>query len=375
MERLEDRSLLAMGGVDVLSSGFAPNPVSVHLGDTVEWAWDSDHLSTTSVKGSAEQWDSGVLNQGATFFHTFTHIGAFTYYSTTSGTDNGNGTASGMSGTILVLPPSPLMMLMVTPADFSIPAGTTQQFMAMGMYEDNIMEDLSMDATWESSDPSVATVSSDPGSPGLVSGISPGTTTISVSVDGQTSSTPFTVSAPTPAPTAAPTPVPTPTPPPAATVTTPPTTLRPQSAPSTPTPTPTVTPAPTPTPTPAPVPAVTPPVAVLVTDVEAVQKKRMLTGITVDFSGPVNPSAADNIAMYQLSMAGKNGAFDTRTARAIKLRSAVFDATQNQVTLTLKKPLRPAKAVKLTIQGQPAGSVPIAPANRVITVPVGGVGG
>jgi outer membrane biosynthesis protein TonB len=248
------------------------------------------------------------------------------------------------------------MMLMVTPNDYSTAEGTTVPLMAMGMYEDNVMEDLSMDVTWESSDPSVATVSSAPGSEGLASGIAPGTTTISVSFDGQNASTSLTVMpptptpaptpapapTPTPAPTPAPAPTPTPAPTPAATVTTTPTPVPPEP--------PATTPAPTPTP--APVPTDTPPLAVRVTDVQMVQKKHMVTGITVDFSGPVNQSAADNIAMYRLSMAGKNGSFNARTAKAIKLRSAVFDATHNQVTLTLKTPLRPVKPVQLTIQGQ-----------------------
>ncbi len=186
IEGLEDRALLASAGVDVLDSLFAPNPVTIHQGDMVEWVWDADDESTTSVKGTAEQWDSGVLNTGAIFYHTFNNVGTFTYYSTTMGTDNGDGTASGMTGTITVLPPSPIMMIMVTPMEFSIPSGTTMQFMAMSMYADNsnAMEDVSMDVTWASSDPSVATVSNAPGSQGLVTcrGISPErTSTISVS--------------------------------------------------------------------------------------------------------------------------------------------------------------------------------------------------
>src|SRR5580693_5322253 len=75
VESLENRALLASAGVDVIDTTFAPDPVTIHVGDTVDWVWDSNDLSTTSVKGTAEQWDSGVLNAGATFEHTFTQVG------------------------------------------------------------------------------------------------------------------------------------------------------------------------------------------------------------------------------------------------------------------------------------------------------------
>ena len=77
------------------------------MGDTVHWVWQSNFHSTTSVKGSAEQWDSGVLNSGSTFDHTFTHAGTFVYYCTVHGQGNGNGTAGGMAGKIVVAGSTP----------------------------------------------------------------------------------------------------------------------------------------------------------------------------------------------------------------------------------------------------------------------------
>jgi hypothetical protein len=62
MEPLEDRALLATTTVHVINSSFSPDPITIHMGDTVHWVWDTDHHSTTSVAGSAEQWDSGVHN-------------------------------------------------------------------------------------------------------------------------------------------------------------------------------------------------------------------------------------------------------------------------------------------------------------------------
>jgi plastocyanin len=77
---------------------------TIHLGDTVEWVWDQGFHSTTSVAGIAESWDSTAMAaHGQTFDHTFIHIGDFAYYCVIHGADNGNGTASGMSGVIHVI--------------------------------------------------------------------------------------------------------------------------------------------------------------------------------------------------------------------------------------------------------------------------------
>jgi plastocyanin len=104
VEALETRSLLATVTVDVINFAFNPNPVTIHVGDTIQWDWLADDHSSTSVAGSLESWNSGVINTGATFDHTFEHAGTYVYYCVIHGSDNGNGTASGMSASIVVLP-------------------------------------------------------------------------------------------------------------------------------------------------------------------------------------------------------------------------------------------------------------------------------
>jgi plastocyanin len=89
---------------------------TIHVGDTVEWVWDQGFHSTTSVSGIAESWDSGATSAiGHTFYHTFTNVGVFAYYCVIHWADDGNGTASGMSGIvhvkeISVAEPSSLML-------------------------------------------------------------------------------------------------------------------------------------------------------------------------------------------------------------------------------------------------------------------------
>ncbi len=197
VEVLETRALLATVTVHVVNFAFNPDPIQIHVGDTVHWVWDTDNHSTTSVAGSAESWDSGVHNTGFTFDHTFTHAGAFVYYCVIHGADNGNGTASGMSGKITVSAAGTPISIAVTPANPSISPGATEQFMAMGTFSDGSMQDLTNQVTWASATSSVATISAT----GLATGVANGTSTITAALNGIVGSTSLTVAGtPTPPP-------------------------------------------------------------------------------------------------------------------------------------------------------------------------------
>src|ERR1700746_1257669 len=66
---------------------FQPSSVTIHTGDTVVWTWSSSgHSSTSGSPGMPTGlWDSGIINQGATFMHTFGTAGSFPYYCTVHG--------------------------------------------------------------------------------------------------------------------------------------------------------------------------------------------------------------------------------------------------------------------------------------------------
>jgi len=82
---------------------FAPAFVSIQQGDTVQWIWDADTHSTTSGSPGSPSgfWNSGVLNDGATFTHVFTDPGTFAYYCSV------HGSCCGMTGTIYVAASTP----------------------------------------------------------------------------------------------------------------------------------------------------------------------------------------------------------------------------------------------------------------------------
>src|ERR1044071_4226220 len=78
---------------------FSPSSVTIHPGDTVRWTWGASFHSTTSGSPGMPNgiWDSGILNQGATFTHTFNSAGTFPYYCTP------HGGCCNMVGTVIVV--------------------------------------------------------------------------------------------------------------------------------------------------------------------------------------------------------------------------------------------------------------------------------
>ena len=77
------------------SMSYSPDPVSIAVGDTVEWVWDSP---THSVTAADKDFDSGIQDPPFTFSHTFTKAGSFQYFclihAMMTGTVNVSGTAT-----------------------------------------------------------------------------------------------------------------------------------------------------------------------------------------------------------------------------------------------------------------------------------------
>src|ERR1700741_685434 len=99
---------------------FTPSSVTIHPGDTVHWTWSSsDHSTTSGSPGMPNgMWDSGILNQGATFDHTFNTAGSFNYYCAV------HGACCGMTGTITVANGAPSPTPTPTPTPTATAAST-----------------------------------------------------------------------------------------------------------------------------------------------------------------------------------------------------------------------------------------------------------
>jgi plastocyanin len=78
--------------VSITSAGFQPNALTVKVGTTVTWT-NNDSAAHTVTSDTAGAFDSGPINQGATFTFTFGQAGTFTYHSTSD---------TGWAGTVTV---------------------------------------------------------------------------------------------------------------------------------------------------------------------------------------------------------------------------------------------------------------------------------
>jgi RHS repeat-associated protein len=99
-----------------------------------------------------------------------------------------------------------------------------------------------------------------------------------------------------------------------------------------------------------------PPLVTVVNVHPTFDKKHRLTQILVTFSGPVDAAEAQGLGIYSVVIAGKTGSFTARNAKAVALKSAVFSAAHETVTLALRKPFKPSKPVQLRVNGlSPSG--------------------
>ncbi len=104
-------------------------------------------------------------------------------------------TLSGVSGPAsLMVTNATLGSISVTPATQVIAKGTTQQFIATGIYSDGTTADISTQVTWASSSGSVVTISNAAGTIGLASAAAKGTVTITASLLAVSGSTTLGVS-------------------------------------------------------------------------------------------------------------------------------------------------------------------------------------
>ena len=86
--------------------------------------------------------------------------------------------------------------------------------------------------------------------------------------------------------------------------------------------------------------------------VDVTNKKHQVTAIHVTFSGALNPAEAADTAIYQLIKRGKHKSFVASRASTIKIKSASYDPTDNQVTLIPGKPFALSKPVEVLVGGR-----------------------
>ncbi|HJU84234.1 MAG TPA: Ig-like domain-containing protein, partial [Holophagaceae bacterium] len=132
----------------------------------VGWSSSNTAAATISTTGLASGLAKGITTIQATF-----------------------GAISASTSLAVSATSAPLVAVVVTPAAPSIAAGTTQPFIATGVFSDTSTQDLTAASAWASSAPAVATVDGS----GLATALTAGTSTLSATANGITGNATLTV--------------------------------------------------------------------------------------------------------------------------------------------------------------------------------------
>jgi 6-phosphogluconolactonase (cycloisomerase 2 family)/uncharacterized protein YjdB len=176
------------------SISVAPANLTLHVGSTRQfiatgsYSDGSQQNITASVTWSSAAATVASINNTAGSNGIATAVGAgSTTITAASGTLSGSTTLNVTTVT--------LVSIGVTPAAPTIAKGTTQQFIATGVYSDNSTQNLTNLVSWHAVNPAVASITTALGSGGLATGVGPGTTQITASLGGVIGSTNLTVTA------------------------------------------------------------------------------------------------------------------------------------------------------------------------------------
>jgi uncharacterized protein YjdB len=177
-----------------------PGTLSVEVGGTGKLAARVLDANNNPVAGAAVAWSSsntGVATVDASGTVTGRAVGAATI-TAASGGRSGTAQVSVVAGSVPPPPaPEPVASVAVSPATAELQVGGTTQLTATP--RDAAGNPLTgRTVTWSSSAPGIATVSAN----GTVTGVAPGTATITATSEGRTGTSTVTVVAPPPAPVA-----------------------------------------------------------------------------------------------------------------------------------------------------------------------------
>lgn len=151
-----------------------------------------------NAKGTWTDGSSQNVNVYATWSSSDTTVATVGTSGIVTGQSSGTATITAKVGSLsatlgIVVEGSTLQSIKITPSNLKLPATIETQLIATGTFTDGKQLDLTSAVTWTSSTPSVATVSNASVTPGVATGVATGSTTISASFSGITTSTTLTV--------------------------------------------------------------------------------------------------------------------------------------------------------------------------------------
>ena len=180
--------ILGLPAADVISVSVTPANASVVVGATQQFL-----AIATYTDGSSRDVSVGATWTSATPAVATVNATTGLAAGVNAGTSVIAAAFSGKSGSAtLTVNAATLRSIVVLPANTSIVAATSQQFVAVGTFSDNTTRDISALATFTSSTPSIASINA---RTGLASGLAAGTTAITATSGLQSASTTLTVTA------------------------------------------------------------------------------------------------------------------------------------------------------------------------------------
>ena len=177
-------------GSSVISVAVTPATASIPLsGVQVLMATATYTDGSTRDVSAMANWASGTTSVATVVQTTGVATGI------ASGTSVISADFGGKSGsTVLTVTSATFLSMAVTPAEVSIPIGSSQQLISTATYSDGSTRDVTAHSNWSSGAPGVATVVQ---TTGVASGVASGTSVITATFGGKNSSTNLTVTAAT----------------------------------------------------------------------------------------------------------------------------------------------------------------------------------
>jgi trimeric autotransporter adhesin len=192
---ISDSTILTVTSATLDTLAITPSSPSIALGTTQQFTATGTYSDgSTQTLTTAVTWAS-LASSVAAISNAAGSNGLSTPVATGSATITATlGSKSG--STLLTVTPATLITIAITPLVSSLTTGSTQQFMATGMFSDGSTQDLTLLATWSSSSSGVAAISNAAGSKGLATSITAGSTVISSVWSGASGTGSLTVTAP-----------------------------------------------------------------------------------------------------------------------------------------------------------------------------------
>ncbi|KTD53578.1 protein with a bacterial immunoglobulin-like domain protein [Legionella santicrucis] len=178
------------------SISLSPNNTTLASGLTLQYT-ATGHYSDNSIQDITTQVVWSTVNQSVAVISNADGSKGLLTAVGSSGTTTVNATLDSVIGsTNITATNAVLSSITVIPNSTTTVVGLTKHFYAEGTFSDSSVKNLTSSVTWTSSNNNVATISNDPQSPGLATGVSTGTVTISATQSGITGVATLTVSNP-----------------------------------------------------------------------------------------------------------------------------------------------------------------------------------